>query len=79
MQIATYEFISPSGRFAISLRPYGRWRIRCAGGVIDRSFATAQDALDELLLTEWPLPRRLEDWTQLAAHTGETITGDLDP
>lgn len=56
--------------------------MRCADGVIDRSFATAQDALDaldDLLLTEQPVPHRREDWTVLAAHTGEPLLGDLGP
>lgn len=79
MKIATYEFVSPAGRFAISMRPYGRWRVRCADGVIDRSFATAQEALDTLLKNTQPVPARLNDWTPLAAHTGETLVGELDP
>ena len=78
MQIAVYEYISDLGRFAISWRPYGRWRVRCPQGVIDRSFETAQSALDELTATDWPVPADLHDWTALPVHTGETLMGDLD-
>jgi hypothetical protein len=78
MPIAAYEFITAAGRFAISLRPYGRWRVRCANGLLDRSFADPEEALAELA-AHWPVPPRLQDWTALPAHTGETMMGGLDP
>ncbi|MET0519399.1 MAG: hypothetical protein ABW005_11265 [Burkholderiaceae bacterium] len=78
-QIAVYEYMSPAGRFAISLRPYGRWRVRCANGLLDRSFATAQQALDALAQADWPVPNKLAGWTPLSAHSGTTVAGELDP
>lgn len=78
MQIAVYEYLSPSGRFAISLRPYGRWRVRCANGLIDRSFATPEEALDALRQTAHQVPARLADWSALPIHSGETMLGGLD-
>jgi hypothetical protein len=78
MQIASYEFVSESGRFAISRRPYGRWRVKCAQGLIDRSFETPEQAL-QALLTRFPVPATLEDWTPLEATAGETLPGEFDP
>ena len=78
MQISAYEFINAEGRFAISLRPYGRWRVRCATGLLDRSFDSPAQALAELV-TQWPVPAKLEDWTMLPAHSGDTWAGNLDP
>ncbi|MDN3921793.1 hypothetical protein [Roseateles violae] len=78
MQIASYEFISDSGRFAISWRPYGRWRVKCAQGLIDRSFETPQQALAELV-RRFPVPPDLDDWIPLEATAGETLPGELDP
>jgi len=78
MQIAAYEFISAAGRFAISRRPYGRWRVKCVSGVIDRSFDTPQEALDALA-RQWPVPTALDEWEPLEATAGETLPGALDP
>ena len=78
MQIAAYEFITAAGRFAISLRPYGRWRVRCATGLLDRSFDSPQQALAELA-SRWQVPADLADWTPLPEHSGETMFGALDP
>jgi hypothetical protein len=78
MLIAAYEYISDSGRFAISWRPYGRWRVKCAKGLIDRSFDTPQQAL-QLLSTQFPVPPDLDDWTPLEATAGETMPGEFDP
>ncbi|MET0519400.1 MAG: hypothetical protein ABW005_11270 [Burkholderiaceae bacterium] len=80
MRIAAYEFIAPQGRFAISWRPYGRWRVRGAGGaVIDRSFASAQLALQEVIALQWPVPADLDDWIALPAFADETLPSDLTP
>lgn len=78
MQIAAYEFITDEGRFAISLRPYGRWRVRCAIGLLDRSFDNAEQALAELA-AQFAVPPNLKDWTPLPEHSGETMAGALDP
>lgn len=78
MQVAAYEFITAEGRFAISLRPYGRWRVRCAIGLLDRSFDSPEQALAELA-ARWPVPPNLDDWTCLPEHSGETMAGALDP
>jgi hypothetical protein len=79
MGIAAYEYISDLGRFAISLRLYGRWRVRCPDSLIDRSFETPQQALEALVAGKWPVPASLAEWTELEDHTGETMFSDLDP
>lgn len=81
MRIAAYEFISPQGRFAISWRPYGRWRVRGAASyaTLDRSFTTPQQALQELIALQWPVPADLDDWIALPAFADETLPSDLTP
>ena len=76
-QIAAYEFVTAVGRFAINRRPYHRWRVSCAVGLLDQSFESPQQALAELA-SRWPVPPDLKDWTSLLEHNGDTMMIGVD-